>query len=100
MSVLKARGGISRVMAEQWRICQISETSERPDDRAVPTAALLRARLRLSQTRSVISRLGLGSKQCIQLTLLLGNKHADHLPAYLRHTHPTHVRNTRQPDQH
>ena len=71
-------------------------------DRPVPhsPATLRRARLRLSQTRSVISRLGLGGKQCIQLTLLLGNKHADHLPAYLRHTHPTHVRNTFQPDQH
>lgn len=59
-----------------------------------------RARLRLSQTRPVISRLGLGSKQCSQLTLLLGNEHTDHMPAYLRHAHPTHIRNTFEPEQH
>ncbi len=66
----------------------------------VQAASLRRARLRLTQTRPVISRLGLGSKQCAQLTLLLGNKHTDHLPAYLRNAHPTHIRNTFQPDQH
>ena len=59
-----------------------------------------RARLRLTQTRPVISRLGLSSKQGTELTLLLGNEHTDHLPAYLRHAHPTHSRNTVQPDQH
>ncbi len=63
-------------------------------------APLRRARLRLTQTRPVIRRLGLGSKQCTQLTLLLGNKHTDHLPAYLRHAHPTNIRNTFQPEQH
>lgn len=70
--------------------------------RAVPilASALRRARLRLTQTRPVISRLGLGGKQCAQLTLLLGDKHTDNLPAYLRHAHPTHSRNTVQPDQH
>lgn len=59
-----------------------------------------RARLRLTQTRPVIIRLGLGSKQCSQLTLLLGNEHTDHLPAYLRHANPTDIRNTLQPEQH
>lgn len=58
------------------------------------------ALLRLSQTRPVISRLRLRSKQCTQFALLLGNKHTDHLPAYLRHAHPTHIRNTFQPEQH
>lgn len=57
-------------------------------------------RLRLPQAWPVISRLRLGSKQRTQLTLLLGDKHTDHLPAYLRHAHPTYIRNTFQPEQH
>ena len=59
-----------------------------------------RARLRLTQTRPVFRRLGLSIKQSAQLTLLLGNKHADHLPAHLGHAHPTKVSNTFQPEQH
>ncbi len=56
--------------------------------------------LRLTQTGAVISRLGLGGKQCTELTLLLGNEHTHHLPAYLRHADPTQLRNTVQPEQH
>lgn len=59
-----------------------------------------RRRLRLSQTRPVFSRLGLGGKQRSQLTLLLGDKHPDHLSAYLWHVHPTHIGNTFEPEQH
>lgn len=60
----------------------------------VQVAPLRRTRLRLTQTRPVISRLGLCSKQRTQLALLLGDKHTDHLPTYLRHAHPAHIRNT------
>ncbi len=76
------------------------EPEAKPRAVAILASALRRSRLRLTQTRPVFHHLGLGREQCAQLTLLLGNEHADHLPAYLRHAHATQSRNTVQPDQH
>ncbi len=66
----------------------------------VQAATLRRARLRLTQTRPVISHLGLSAKQRSQLALLLGNKDTDHLAAHLRHSDPPRISNTFQPDEH
>lgn len=57
------------------------------------------ARLRLTQTGPVISRLGLSSKQRSQLALLLGNKDTDHLAAHLRHSDSPRISNTFQSDE-
>ena len=57
------------------------------------------APLRLTQTRPVISRLGLSSEQRSQLALLLGNKDTDHLAAHLRHSDPPRISNTFQPHE-
>lgn len=56
--------------------------------------------LRLAQTRPVTIGLGLSSKQCRQLALLLRNKYTDHLAAHLRHSDALPVGNAFQPDEH